>query len=120
MAVSDEEPSTHLLGASITYLIAVGPHQGRKVMTLQTFPDCGDEPFTARVGNVAGFSLPQAHPLLMLRIKSPCACRGCSPSQRTSKTRTLVPLYHQTGGICSGCSRDLEFNFTIEIRGYIA
>lgn len=26
-------------------------------MTLQTIPDCGDEPFITRVGNVAGFSL---------------------------------------------------------------
>jgi hypothetical protein len=37
--------------------LAVGPQQGRKVMTLQTLPDCGDDPFTTRVGNVAGFSL---------------------------------------------------------------
>jgi hypothetical protein len=61
MAVSDEDPSTHLLGSSITYRIAVGPHQGRKVMTLQALPDCGDEPFTTRVGNVAGFSLQPRH-----------------------------------------------------------
>jgi len=26
-------------------------------MTLQTIADCGDDPFIARVGNVAGFSL---------------------------------------------------------------
>jgi len=26
-------------------------------MTLQTIPDCGDDPFTTRVGHVAGFSL---------------------------------------------------------------
>jgi hypothetical protein len=47
------------LGRSITYRIAVGPQQGRKVMTLQTLADCGDDQFTTRVGNVAGFSLPQ-------------------------------------------------------------
>ena len=52
-----EDSSSHLLGSSITYRIAVGPQQGRKVMTLQTIPDCGDNPFTTRVGNVAGFSL---------------------------------------------------------------
>ncbi len=57
VAVSDEDPSIDLLGSSITYRIALGPQQGRKVMTLQTLPDCGDDPFTTRVGNVAGFSL---------------------------------------------------------------
>jgi hypothetical protein len=46
-----------LLGSSVTYRIAVGPQQSRKVMTLGTLPDDGDEPFTTRVGNVAGFSL---------------------------------------------------------------
>jgi Putative transposase/Transposase zinc-binding domain len=36
--------------------IAVGPHAGRKVFTLQTLPDCS-EPFVDDVGKVAGFSL---------------------------------------------------------------
>ena len=49
---SDRYPA----GASITYRIAVGPHQGRKVFTLQTLPS-SDEPFGDQVGNVAGFSL---------------------------------------------------------------
>ena len=44
-----------LLGHSITNRIAVGPHAGRKVFTLQTLPDCS-EPFVASVGKVAGFS----------------------------------------------------------------
>ncbi len=35
----------------------MGPQQGRKVFTLQTLPDCEDDQFTSRVGNVAGFSL---------------------------------------------------------------
>ena len=46
-------------GHSITYRIAVGPQQGRKVFTLQTLPDerdAYDAPATA-AGNVAGFSL---------------------------------------------------------------
>jgi hypothetical protein len=51
------DPSNHLFGSSITYRIAVGPQQGRKVISLQTLADCGDDPFTTRVGNVAGFSL---------------------------------------------------------------
>ena len=32
---SDDDPSNQLLGNSITYRIAVGPHLGRKVFTLQ-------------------------------------------------------------------------------------
>ncbi len=45
-----------LLGYSITYRIAVGPHQGRKVFTLQTVAEC-NEPLVDQVGKVAGFSL---------------------------------------------------------------
>jgi len=49
----DEDPMQSLVGHSISYRIAVGPHAGRKVFTLQTLPAC-DEPDT---GKVAGFSL---------------------------------------------------------------
>ena len=35
----DEDPMDQLRGHSITYRIAVGPQQGRKVFTLQTLPD---------------------------------------------------------------------------------
>ena len=45
-----------LLGSSITYRIAVGPQQGRKVFTLQTLP-AYEEPCDAGVGKVAGLSL---------------------------------------------------------------
>ena len=55
---SDEDPSNHLLGSSITYRIAVGPQLGRPVFTLQTLPDCqSDNPFSSSVGEAAGFSL---------------------------------------------------------------
>jgi hypothetical protein len=64
----DETPMHQLLGSSVTYRIAVGPQQGRKVMTLQTLPDDGDEPFTTRVGNVAGFSLHAESILTLIRI----------------------------------------------------
>ena len=58
VAASDEDPSSQLIGSSITYCIAVGPQQGRKVLTLQTLPDCeSDSPFASMVGEVAGFSL---------------------------------------------------------------
>ena len=36
---SDEDPMDHLRGHSITYRIAVGSQQGRKVFSLQTLPD---------------------------------------------------------------------------------
>jgi hypothetical protein len=49
-------PMEQLLGSSITYRIAVGPQQGRKVFTLQTLPAC-DESFDDGAGKVAGFSL---------------------------------------------------------------
>jgi ribosomal protein S27E len=53
-----DDPSHHLLGHSITYRIAMGPQQGRKVFTLQTLPDAGsDNPFSNSVGKAAGFSL---------------------------------------------------------------
>jgi rRNA maturation protein Nop10 len=55
---ADDDPMHLLLGHSITYRIAVGPQQGRKVFTLQTLPDCGSDDLCARTpGNLAGFSL---------------------------------------------------------------
>ena len=55
---SDDDPSNQLLGSSITYRIAVGPQQGRKVFTLQTLPDSeSDNSFSSSVGESAGFSL---------------------------------------------------------------
>jgi len=56
MVTQDDDPMQSLMGHSITYRIATGPRQGRKVLTLQTLPAI-EEPFTTRVGNVAGFSL---------------------------------------------------------------
>ena len=55
---SDEDPTNQLLGSSVTYRIAVGSQQGRKVFTLQTLPDLEtDSPFSCSAGEVAGFSL---------------------------------------------------------------
>lgn len=50
-----KDPMASLQGPAITYRIALGLHQGRKVMTLQTLP--ADEPFEPGAGQVAGFSL---------------------------------------------------------------
>ncbi len=45
-------------GLSVTYRIAVGPQQGRKVFTLQTTPPWEDDDFgTNRLGKIPGFSL---------------------------------------------------------------
>ena len=53
-----DDPMPDLVGHSITYRIAVGPHRGRKVFTLQTLPGNGWEEGAADApGNMAGFSL---------------------------------------------------------------
>jgi len=58
---SDEDPSNQLLGSSITYRIAVGPQQGRKVFTLQTLPNLeAANPFSGSVGEAAGFFAPNS------------------------------------------------------------
>jgi len=58
VCVSNEDPANQLLGSSITYRIAVGSQQGRKVLTLQTLPDLEtDSPLSCLVGEAAGFSL---------------------------------------------------------------
>ena len=45
-----------LLGHSITYRIALGPHQGRKAFTLQTVPTATDA-IDGKLARAAGFSL---------------------------------------------------------------
>ena len=52
----DAGPIEQLLGSSITYRIAVGPQQGRKVFTLQTLTAC-EGPLDDGLGKVAGSSL---------------------------------------------------------------
>jgi len=55
---SGDDPSNQLLGSSITYRIAIGSQQGRKVFTLQTLPNLeSDNPSSSSVGEAAGFSL---------------------------------------------------------------
>ncbi len=53
----DEDQMDQLRVHSITYRIAVGPQQGRKVFTLQTLPGSDESFSTATAGNIAGFSL---------------------------------------------------------------
>jgi hypothetical protein len=84
-------PMEQLLGSSITYRIAVGPHQGRKVFTLQTLPGC-DEPFDDGVGKVAGFSL---HAGVAARaderLKLERLCRYISRPAISEKRLSLTP-----------------------------
>ena len=53
----DNEPMQQLHGHAITYRIALGPQQGRKVFTLQTIPPRNADTVSARVAITAGFSL---------------------------------------------------------------
>jgi len=46
-----------LIGHSITYRVAVGPHQGRKAFTLQTIPAHTEERDDDGLAQAAGFSL---------------------------------------------------------------
>ena len=69
----------------------MGPHQGRKVITLQTLPGC-EEPFEGGAGQVAGFSLhagvaaraDQRHKLERL-------CRYISRPALSEKRLSLTP-----------------------------
>jgi len=53
----DEDPMQQVLGCSVSYRIAVGPQQGRKVFTLQTIPAWEDDDRFVQVAKVSGFSL---------------------------------------------------------------
>ena len=53
----DEYPMQQLIGCSVSYRIAVGPQQGRKVFTLQTLPGVEEDDRYAQVAKEAGFSL---------------------------------------------------------------
>jgi hypothetical protein len=53
----DEGALQQVLGCSISYRIAIGPQQGRKVFTLQTIPFWGDNDCFSQVAKEPGFSL---------------------------------------------------------------
>ena len=58
MDTESDDPMASLIGHSVTYRIATGPRQGRKVFTLQTLPAGDpDDPCGNTVAKVAGFSL---------------------------------------------------------------
>jgi hypothetical protein len=53
----DEDPMQQVPGCSVSYRIAIGPQQGRKVFTLQTIPSWEDDDRFAQVAKESGFSL---------------------------------------------------------------
>jgi hypothetical protein len=87
----ESDPMNQLLGHSITYRIAVGPQQGRKVFTLQTLP-AWDDSFGDEIGKVAGFSL---HAGVMARAderqKLERLCRYISRPAVSEKRLSLTP-----------------------------
>jgi hypothetical protein len=89
--VLEPGPMEQLLGLSITYRIAVGPQQGRKVFTLQTLPAC-DDSFDDGVGKVSGFSL---HAGVAARAdqrqKLERLCRYISRPAASEKRLSLTP-----------------------------
>jgi len=53
----DEDPMQQVIGCSVSYRIAVGPQQGRKVFTLQTIPAWQEDDRFTQVAKESGFSL---------------------------------------------------------------
>ncbi len=84
-----------LHGSSVTYRIAVGPRQGRKVFTLQTMPASDPEEW---VGKVDGFSLHAgvvAKAQELEKLEGICRYIGRPPvsEQRLSLTRNGMVQY---------------------------
>ena len=56
----EEDVMQQLFGHSITYRIAMGPHQGRKVFRLQTLPPLAGGDDSGQAAKVAGFPCTRA------------------------------------------------------------
>jgi hypothetical protein len=56
LPIDDEDSLLQLQGASASYRIAIGPHKGQKVFTLQTLPTSTEGEY-AQLANTSGFSL---------------------------------------------------------------
>ncbi len=58
LETSEDEAMQQLYGHSITYRIAIGPNQGKKVFSLQSLPPVKESKAgSSRVAKLAGFSL---------------------------------------------------------------
>jgi hypothetical protein len=95
-AIEDEyDPMHQLHGSSVTYRIAVGPRQGRKVFTLQTLPASDTDEWG---GHVDGFSLhagvaAKAHERDKLERICRYITRPTVSEQRLSLTRNGMVRY---------------------------
>ncbi len=67
----DEDPMQQVLGCSVSYRIAIGPQQGRKVFTLQTIPSWEEDDRFAQVAKESGFSLHAGEVLWPLGLAPP-------------------------------------------------
>jgi hypothetical protein len=82
-----------VLGCSVSYRIAVGPQQGRKVFTLQTIPSWEDDDRFAQVAKVSGFSLHAGVAAQAWeRQKLERLCRYISRPAVSEKRLSLTPL----------------------------
>ena len=89
-AIEDEyDPMHQLHGSSVTYRIAVGPRQGRKVFTLQTIPASDPEEW---VGKVDGVSLHAGVVAKAHERKSWSACVVILPARRYLKNVSVLPV----------------------------
>jgi hypothetical protein len=104
-AIEDEQDPMHQLhGSSVTYRIAVGPRQGRKVFTLQTLPASDPDEW---VGSVDGFSLhasvaAKAHERKKLERICRYIARPPVSEQRLSLTRNGMVRYELKTPYCDG------------------
>ena len=56
LPIDDEDSLLQLQGASVSYRIAIGPQQGKKVFTLQTLPASTEGEY-GQLANISSFSL---------------------------------------------------------------
>ena len=85
LEVADEDPMDQLRGHSITYRIAMGSQQGRKVFTLQTLPDERDAYEIPATGNVAGFSLHAVLQPMPINATNWSGCPATLPARRSQR-----------------------------------
>lgn len=88
----DEDPMQQVLGCSVSYRIAIGPQQGRKVFTLQTLPAVEDDDRFAQVAKESGFSLHAGVAAQAWeRLKLERLCRYISRPAVSEKRLSLTP-----------------------------
>jgi hypothetical protein len=88
----DEDSMQQVLGCSVSYRIAIGPQQGRKVFTLQSIPAWVDDHRFAQVAKVAWFSLHAGVAALVWeRQKLERLCRYIARPAVSEKRLSLTP-----------------------------